>query len=767
MSNLPEYRYIGKTNVPRKDAADIVTGKTVFLDDFSVPKMLIGKVLKSPHAHANIVNIDAEKARNLPGVRAVLTWKEVDQSWKMGWPPQKPILGPKVFFVGDSVALVAAETEEIANAALDLIDVEYEVLPAVFDGLEAVKDGAPQLFPEFKNNIVTPGYFPIFQKDGPFWHLIKGNIDEGFEECAYIAEDTVAFAKKAAPLSPEPPGTIVQWEGGRNFRVWVTSQSSYICKIFNSFTIPDSDWTISTFNIGGSYGNKQSLNVQVSSAALLSMAANRPVKLYQTKVEQMVAYETRLGSQVHARIGMDRDGVVRAVKAKWTVDAGAHSNHTQGQVGVGIGEAQLVMAKCKHWDLDTELVVTNKCPAGIVRGYGGQELNSCLSLLMGRTMEAGGLDPVEVYKRNYACDGDELTWRDGRNWRIHSVNYVKAIEETAAKFEWDKKWKGWGVPTWKSPDGKKLRGVGCGIIGNCDVGEDSTEAYVRVSPDIAGEKAHVIMQCNVTESGMGQRSNLAKMVAEVLNVPYESVALTPPDTSINPTGFGLCGSRGTITYGRAVTSAAEDVKQQLFKLAGPHLGVPVEAMALENFCVVNRSRPGKFVSWKQLIPPDLTLTGYGAHLENFSTPNFCIVFVEAEVDTETGKTTVVNMTSGTDAGQVIDPAALEMQFHGGIGAASLDTALFEENIVDPVTGRQLTFNMLEYKWRPFNEFPEFKTVMLSSQFDTFKFKAVGVGEITGGAAASACMQAISNAIGTKVEEYPATPAVVLKALNKL
>ena len=255
------YRYIGKVNVSRKDAREIVTGKCTFLDDFTLPRMLIGRALRSPHAHARIVHIDVEKAKKVEGVAAVLTYKDVDQSWKMGWPPMKPILGQELMYVGDPVALIAAETREIADAAAELIEVEYEVLPSVLDGMEAVKDGAPQLYPDqFKNNIVTPGY-PPFQKDGPFWHLVKGDVDKGFEECAYIAEDT-----------------------------------------------------------------------------------------------------------------------------------------------------------------------------------------------------------VEVFKKNYVGEGDIYTWRDGRQWQAHSVTYVKAIEEAAEQFQWKDKWKGWGVPTWTSPDGKKVHGVGVGII---------------------------------------------------------------------------------------------------------------------------------------------------------------------------------------------------------------------------------------------------------------------------------------------------------------
>ena len=756
------YKYIGK-NTPRKDAKDIVTGKATFLDDFKIPRMLIGKLLKCPHPHATILNIDVEEAKKLKGVHAVLTYHDVDQTWMMGWPPQKPILCQRMRFVGDTVALVAAETEEIANIALELIKVKYEILEAVFDGISAQKEGAPQLYEQFKNNIVTPGY-PPFQKDGPFWHLQKGDPDKAFAECAFIAEDTIEFNKMPAPLAPESPGAIVEWKGELDFMIWATSQSTHILKIINSSVIPGSDLQVKTFNVGGSYGNKQSLGTQVIAAALLSMATNRPVKVYQTKSEQLVAYETRLGSQVHAKIGMDKDGVVRAVRGEWSVDTGAFCNATQGQVGVGIGEAQLVMAKCQDWDFDSNIVVTNKCPAGIVRGYGGQELNSCLSLLVGRTMRAGNFDPVEVYKKNYVSDGDRYIWRDGREWEARSINYVKCMEETAEKFGWKDKWKGWGVPTFVN--GTKRRGVGCGIIGNADVGEDNTESYVRIVPNLMDDKAHVVLQCDITESGMGQKSNLAKMVAEVLNVPYEMVQLTPPDTLTNPTGFGLCGSRGTITYGRAVSNAAADARRQLFELAEPYLEVPPEAMELADYGVITKARPGKHVTWKKLIPPDLTLTGYGRHIENFSTPNFFMVFLEVEVDTENGQVKVLNITGGSDAGQVIDPATLEMQFHGGIGSASLDTAIFEECIIDKPTGRYVTGNMIDYKWRTFNEFPEFKTVMLSSQFDTFMFKAVGVGEIAGAASASAVMQAISNAIGIEVSEYPATPSVILKVLRK-
>lgn len=762
-----DLKYIGKPTV-RKDARDIVTGKARFLDDFTVPGMIFGRCLRSPHPHAMIREINVEKAKAYPGVHAVLTYRDVNPDWKLGWPPQKKILDEHLRYVGDSVAFVAADTVEIADAAIDLIEVEYEVLPAALNGWDAAEENAAQLYPElFERNEVTPG-FPVFQPEGPFWHLERGDVEQGFRESAFIIEDRVEYNKMPNPNAPEPPGVIVQAEGDMNFTVWATSQGSLICKQLASFAFPGANFKVRTFNTGGSYGNKQALTGQVACGTLLSMATGRPVKVFLTKAEQLLCFENRLGSQIDIKIGVDQEGIVNAVQGKWTVEAGGQSNATQGQVGVGLGEANLIMAKCGNWDLDSELMATNRTPAGIARGYGGMELNACLNILFCRALEAGGFDPVEAYKKNYISDGDFFTWRDGITWKAHTMDFRNMIQAAADKFGWAKRWKGWGKPSWVSADGRRARGVGVGIIGNADAGEDNNEAYVRVTPDIVGDGARVTVQMDVTESGMGQRSNLAKMAAEILNVPYEKVDITAPGTGEhNPNALGLCGSRGTITYGRPVCDAAEDVRSQLFRLAEPYLRVPPDTMELVDYGVRAIHRPDKFVTWKQLLPKELSVTGYGKHVETFGSPSCCIVFLEVEVDLETGKVDVIDMLSGADVGQIIDPAALEMQMQGGIGAASMDSALYEENVVDAPTGRTLTYNMIDYKWRPFNQFPSFETSILESQFDTFQFKAVGIGEITGAATAPAVMQAISNAIGTHVSEYPATPQVVLRALGKL
>jgi CO/xanthine dehydrogenase Mo-binding subunit len=752
-----EYRHVGKYTV-RADARDIVTGRATFLDDFTTPRMIYGRVLRSPYAHARITRIDTSRAKALKGVHCVLTYQDLPKGWSMGWPVHKNLMDQTVYFVGDPVAICAADTIDLADEALDLIEVEYEELPAVFDAVEALKPDAPVLFPgKFKSgtNEVDPGV-PHFQPDGPWWQVKEGDIEKGFSECEWIAEELIEFNKMPSPNAPEPPGAIVKWEGGCDYTVWATSQSPWICKLYNQPRIPGSNLRIKTFNVGGSYGNKQSLTVTILCAALAAQVTGRPVQVFMTKAEQITSHEQRLGSKIRAKIGMTKDGLFHAVQGCWYVDTGALADAVQGQVGVGLGEAQLVMCKAPHWDLDSKVVVTNKCPAGIVRGYGGQELNSCLARIMAAVMAKANADPVEIFKKNYVSPGDRYYWRDGRKWQSRSsMQFPEAMQAGADLFGWKDLWKGWYVPT--KVEGRKATGVGVGVIGNADVAEDNTEAFVRIQGNIKGKGSKVIVQCDLTESGMGQRAAAAKFAAEVLNCPIEDVYVTEPDSMTNPTNFGLCGSRGTITTGKAVSRAALDAKHKVEALAAEYFHVAEDSIEIKDHIAYVRDRPEKSVPIKKLGPQDLNIIGYGRHVEQFDIPSCCMFFCEVEVDLDTGAVEIKRIAQGTDIGQIIDSKMIVMQLQGGVGSASMDTATFEECIYDTGgTGRMLTNNLIEYKWRTFNEFPKHDCAILESQVDSFMFKAIGIGEISGAAAASAVLMAISNAIGAPVNEYATT-----------
>lgn len=764
----PNYRHVGKYS-PRKEARELVTGKALFLDDFSLPHMLIGRTKRSPYPHARIVKIDTSEAEALEGVRAVITHKNTPFLAGLGWPVHRLVLEPKVFYVGDQVAIVAAETQEIADEAIDLIEVEYEQLPAVFTAADALKEGAPQLYERFPGNLVDPGC-PYFQPDGPFWQVKKGDPDKAIAEADFVAEDEISFSKMPCPLAPEAPSVIVRYDGNQHYTVWASSQSSHIMKLLMQAYVPGSEIDVNTFNVGGSYGNKQTMLNAAVSAAMLANVTKRPVKIVLSKAEQLMTYEVRLGSTIKATMAANKEGIVTAVKGDWLVDTGCVCNSTQGQIGVGLGEAQLVLAKCENWFLDSHIAVTNRQQAGIVRGYGGQELNSCLEKLLCAIMKEGGFDPLDVFKKNYVSHGDKYIWRDGRTYRSRSSFFFpEVMQQTAERFGWSEKWKGWFKPT--SVNGKKARGVGMGVIGNADIQEDNTEAIVRIVPNldlanVGGGSSFVVVECDITESGMGQRSNACKVVAEVFNCPYEWVSITEPGTRHNPSNFGLCGSRGTITTGKAVSEAALDARRQAMELAAIKLDRPVDQLEMRDMEIYVRDTPELRIAVSRLADRELSIVGYGKHVEKFDCPSCIAVFVEVEVDLDTGLTEVVRLAGGSDVGQIIDSKALEMQLHGGIGSASLDTAIFEECNLDPSTGRLLASSLIDYKWRTFNELPRYDGFVMESQIDTFMFKALGIGEVSGAALASAALMAISNAIGVDVKEYPATPAVVLKALGK-
>ena len=749
------YRFIGKATA-RKDAVEIVTGEARFLNDIKIPNMLYGKVLRSPHAHALIKTVDKSRAEKLPGVKAVLTWEDVP-GWKGGTPRNTPVLGPKVRFVGDAVALVAATTEAIATEALELIEVEYEILPPVYEMEEALKPGAPQLYEEFPGNVVTPGV-PYF---GPksLKEIVMGDVKKGFEEAEVITEGTFGYENMPNPIPPEAPATIALWEEPNILTLWVSDQASYRHKVYLG-RILGKEVEVRALGVpcGSSYGSKaMSWQIQLRAAAL-SRATGRPVKLSLTKEEHLATFTLRPESRMHVKVGMKRDGTVTALSGTWLIGTGYYSQTTQAQVGVGCGEVQLAL-RCPNWDLKPKIVCTNRNASGIVRGFGGQELKCALIPLLSLAMRKANLDPVEFFKKNYVKPGDGYFWRDA-NWYLYrGVDYTKAIDEGAKRFGWRERWKGWLKPT--AVNGARRRGVGVGVHGNVDIGEQTSEAYVRLDGDGSAK-----LYSFLVEHGTGQRSNMAKMVAEVLRLPMESVSIMAADSLISPFEFGPAGSRGTYAIGTAVIAAAEDARRKLFELAAPGLNAEPDELETEDGMIFLKGRPEKKISWGAAIGLDRTCLGYGRFEADFTLANFMMTFVEVEVDMETGQVMLQRVVNATDVGQVIDPPGLEGQLNGCLGSAGIDGALFEETILDKATGHMLNANMIDYKWRTFAELPEIQNVVLETPFETHRFHAVGVGEVATAPGPSAVLMAASNAIGVWVQGYPVTPEKVLEALGK-
>jgi xanthine dehydrogenase molybdenum-binding subunit len=748
------YRYIGKS-MPRRDAAEIVTGAARYLDDLKFQNLLYGKVLRSPHAHANIRKIDKSRAEALPGVVAVVTWEDIPD-WRGGTPRIVRVLDKKVRYVGDAVALVAATTEQIAEQALGLIDVEYEVLPAVFDIDSALRPEAPLLYEDLGSNILPGGtiiYGPNCLKG-----VVHGDVDRGFADADVVTEGTFGYENIPNAAPPESVGAVAIFEPPNRATVWGTSQAPYLDKVtlFHVFNRQLEIRSIGN-HVGAGFGTKIMCWQVQSYAIVLARATGRPVKVMFTKEEHLAAFTLRLSSRIHAKVGMKKDGDITAIQGTWYVDTGYYSFTTQAQVAVGSGELML-MAQCPNWDLKNIIVATNRNASGATRGFGGLELKCSFIPLLCLAMEKAKLDPFEVLKKNFIKPGGGYYWRDGEWYNYRGIDFSKAMDKGAELFGWKEKWRGWLTPT--AVDGAKRRGIGVGVHGNADIGEDSAEAYVQL-----GYNGTATIFLCVSEHGTGQTSNYPRMAAEVLQIPPDRIAMSPADTLITPFEFGAVGSRGTYAISSAVINAAEDAKRQLLELAAPKLGADPKDLDTADGVVYVKGKPEKGIKWRAM-GSDRTILGYGRFDPDFTMCNCIMCFVEVEVDVETGKVSLIRAVNTTDVGQIIDPVGLAAQLNSSWGAAGIDSAIFEESVVDRRTGHLLNANMIDYKWRTFAELPVAECVALETPFPTHRFHAVGVGEIANAPGTTAVLMAVSNAIGTWLYQYPATPDRVLKALAK-
>ncbi len=748
----PNYRYIGKS-IPRIDGFEVVTGRSEFVADLKFSNLLVGKVMRSPHPHAIIKKIDTSKAYLIKGIKAVIT-HETAPDWKFGNPPVR-LLDKKVRYVGDPVALIAAENERIAEKAMEVINVEYETLPAVFDECEAIKPEAPQLYENLPGN-----QLPLTIPGRETWatEIVTGDVEKGFAEADAVTEGSCKYHNIPNPLPIESPVAVASWNGPDMVTLWVSNQFVGANKLILSKIFGDQVRVrVIAAACGGSFGSKHMSWQMQCYAAALSRAVSQPVKVSFSKEEHLACFVLRLAARLNAKVGMKKDGTVTAVAGSWLLGTGNYSHITQIQMSVGCGEAMLAV-RSRNWYLKPTIVCTNRIASGIVRGFGGQELKCTLFPVLSRAMAELSLDPFDVLKKNFVKPGTGYFWRDAIWYNYRGIDFSRAMDQGAKAFGWKEKWKGWLRPT--AVQGSKRIGIGVGVHGNADIGEHSSEAYVRVDTD-----GRVIVHTCLTEHGTGQRSNVVKMVAEILQLPLETVSITPGDTMITPFEPGPAGSRGTYAILSAVIAAADDAKRQLFERAVTKLeATSSEDLETADGFIWRKSDPRKRVQWRQVLNME-TILGQGRYHEDFTLSNCLMSFVELQIDIETGKVDLLQVVNATDVGKVIDPQGLENQLNGCLGTAGIDSALFEETIVDPTTGCILNSNMIDYKWRTTAELPVIRNVVLETPIDSHRFYAVGVGEISTAPGPSAVLMAASNAIGQWLNEYPLTPMAILKALG--
>ena len=757
-----ELRYIGK-ETPRLAAKDIVTGRAQFARDLKMKGMLYAKVLRSPHAHATIVDIDTSMAERLLGVVAVLTHKN-SPDWYLGSPvPHKRFLGDKVHYVGDAVAVVAAKSEAIAEEALDLIKVSYEPLPAVYDIEEAMLPDAPQLFPEELPGNVVPGEMLEIHKVA-YVEQEYGDPEKGFKEADVIEDGEASLISGQNPLAPEAPGLIAAWDGDY-LTLWGSMSSPGLCRIMCApvLNIPVGNIRVIASYVGGSYGSKHFTGncCIIAYAAALAKVTRKPVALFFSKEEQFTAFTIRMNSRARYKIGMKRDGTVTALTAEWHTECGALSTEQAMMVGVGL-IAQPVVSKCSNVKITTAMVMTNKVPSGPYRGFGYLENSILLSSVLFKTIQKIDLDPVEYFRKNRLQVGDKFYHAYMCTGFETSVgpDIIRALEEGAAKFKWKERWKGWGKPV--AVNGSKVRAVGVALAGQSDSGEQASNANVMLSFD-----GSATVQCCATEFGTGTRDVIHKIAAETLKLPLELVRLAPSDTLANPYEWGSTGSRSTYSLGYAVMAAANDAKRKLFERAAPMMNVKAEDLETRDGLVYVKNSPRDQLPWLMAIGFNSAITGVGNFMGAYNVTLTQVQFIEIEVDLETGSVKVLEQLCATDCGKIINPLAFKGQLDGYF--PGLDLAIMEESVWDKNTGRLVNPSLIDYKTRTFNEMPAHNIVVTETPPNAdppAPFGAFGAGEPSLAPAIPAIIMAIYNATGKWFNDYPVTSAKILKALGK-
>lgn len=717
---------------PRVEGVEKVTGRARYSYDIRLPGQLYARVLRSPHPHARVLHIDTSRAEALPGVRAVLS---VANAPEISWYTDSALFDRTVRFVGDEVAAVAAETEEVAEDAVRLITVEYEPLPFVVNLDGARRPDAPRLRPD--------GNVSGDQK------YARGDVAASFRTADVIIEATYSTAT-ALHNCMEPHGCTASWEGDQ-LTLWDSTQSIFEVReqVAEKLGLLENHVRVIKQYMGGGFGSKQIAWKQDVIAALLSQRSGRPVQLMLDRESENLAVGNRNATEQRVRIGARRDGTLTAIEAEIALETGAYQTGGEASDVAGIYQT---LYRCPNvgtrqvgWYINTGPTVAFRAP-GYVEGA------FALEQAMDELAHKLGLDPVELRRRNYS-DVDQ----QGEKPYTMPQSLRECYDHATAAFGWH---------TWQRPPatGPKRRGIGFAAhnwIGGA--GHPPGYAWVKINGD---GTADVIT--GTQDIGTGTRTGLAQVAAEELGLPMEQVNLQLGDTATGPYAPVSSGSATQATIGPAIRAAAAEVKRQLLDAAGRFLEEPAERLRVcdGQIYVAGEEQPAASVQEIMgRIAPHMIL-GQGArgpNPENKSVRTFGAQCIEVDVDTETGEVTVLRVVASHDCGRIINPTMVDSQVIGGV-TQGLGFALTEERIIDACTGIVLNANLEEYKVPTVADIPTIEHAQVNlPDPEANPTGAKGIGEPPLIPTAPAIANAIFDAVGVRLRHGPFTRDRVLAA----
>ena len=740
---MSEYAVVGK-RVPREDAMEKVTGDAKYTDDVNLPGMLYGKFLYSPYAHAEIKRIDASKARRLPGVKAVLTYQDLASAQSLAISDSAHgtkvasdlFASDKARYEGDRIAVVAATDPDLAEDATGLIEVEYEVLPAVFDVMAAIKPGAP-LVHEEAEPVTAPDGRVLYNISGEA-HISHGDVARAFREADVVVEGTYTVPRVHQTYM-EPNVVIADVDVAGKVTVWTTTQGIFDIRsgISNSLGIPLSKVNVIGMTMGGAFGAKFGMALHPCTV-LLAMETGRPVKMVMTRHDEFLDGRPAPGCVVSLKTAAKRDGTITARQATAFWDGGASGG------GAGNGARLWSIYRIPNVQYDGYGVYTNKPGPSAYRAPSSPQATFTSEAQLDQLAEALNLDPVELRLRNLVEEGDVLA--DGRE--VPLVGFKETLQRVADHVGWKDRRKepglGWGVAV-----GEWTNGSGpCGTI--VSVHEDGSVHLFYGMMDITGSN-----------------TSMAQIVAEVLGVPYEAVRVRRGDTDSAPYSMGSGGSSIAFSMGNAVRAAAEDAKRRILELATEALGATPQEMMLRDGQVTVKDAPDLSVTLAELAHAGMRafggpIVGRGGSTGRPSAPVISAQIAQMEVDRETGKMRLLRFAAAQDAGRAINPISVEGQMEGG-AVQGLSWGWMEEMRYGG--NGNLNPNFLDYKIPTAYDLPILESLIVEVPWENGPYGAKGVGEppITPGLAVVA--NAVFDAIGVRLTDLPLTPEKIVSALK--
>ena len=768
---MTEFDYIG-ASYERGDGYEKARGLAIYGTDLARPNMLHAKILRSPVPHALIRNINVEKAKGLKGVHAVVTGRDYpDSQWGAHLADQTIYGVDRVRYVGEAVAGVGAVDEDTAQEALELIEVEYEDLPALFDPEEAMKPDAVLIHPDldkyhYNEHVLVkqPG-----TNIANLTRVRKGNVDEGLSQADLVVEGTYDIPM-VQHVCMEPHVCVAEYNAQRKLNIWSSTQGLYLAQehVARGLKLLQSDVRIITMYVGGAFGGKISGLTEGLAGSLALKTDCRPVRLEMTRDEEFISTFVRQPMKTEIKTGVMRDGefVARKIRAVW--DTGAYGDY-EILVSRAGGISSIGPYKIPNVWIDSYCVYTNKPVAGAYRGFGVPETCFAYEGQLEVIASELGIDPIELRMKNCVETGD-LT---ATGQVMKGCGLKECIQ---------KAYESLNASSLEAPPPGKLRGRGIACMWKFSIGYAHVESGIKINED-----GSAVLLTSAVEHGQGAHTILRQMAGEALGLNPDKIAVAHPDTSVSPYGWETSSSKTTFFDGNAIRKAAEDAKQQLFKIAALKLEADAEDLEIKDGRIFVKGSPERSVSFEDVamgIPgPNGEYVGGPVYGRGHFTPvdvtgldpetgegkqpgafwMFAAQAAEVEVDENTGEVTLRRMTAAHDVGKAINLQGCTAQIEGALGQG-IGQSLFEEMVVE--NGVVINPTLMDYKIPCMLDLPPMVPMVVEEPHPDGPWGAKGVGEPGLAATAPAIGHAIYDAIGVQLRAIPFTPERVLEVIQK-